>query len=414
MSWDELAANPWMQIAAGVTFLIAVAGLADWLTKHVLLRAIRRALNFIPSEEISKDLAAVAGRFAHIVPVLVLQLGIAWVPHLQDWVVSLVANLAAAFIILAVAFALSGALNLVTDIYQRRPEARMRPIKGYIQVLKIVVYAAGIVLVIAVLVERSPLILLSGLGAMAAVLMLIFKDTILSLVASVQLTSNDMMRVGDWIEMPALNADGDVIDIALHTVKVQNWDKTITTIPTYRLISESFKNWRGMQESGGRRIKRALHIDLTSIRFLKPKERDDLRRVALIDDYLAQKKQDIEDWNAELIEGGKDPVNARQVTNIGTFRAYALSYLRAHPQINENMTLLVRQLAPGAQGLPLQIYCFTSTTAWAAYEAIQSDIFDHLIAIMPAFHLSQFQEPSSWDSALAIGNLPRDDSKLPE
>ncbi|MEE8438313.1 MAG: hypothetical protein V3S07_01915, partial [Micropepsaceae bacterium] len=169
MNWDVLAANPWMQISAGITLLILVAGLADWLTKHVLLRAIRRALNFIPSEKVSKDLASVVGRFAHIVPALVLQLGIAWVPHLQDWVASLVANLAAAFIILAVIIAISGALNLVNDIYQRRPEARTRPIKGYIQVLKIIVYAAGIVLVIAVLVERSPLILLSGLGAMAAV-----------------------------------------------------------------------------------------------------------------------------------------------------------------------------------------------------------------------------------------------------
>jgi miniconductance mechanosensitive channel len=169
-----------------------------------------------------------------------------------------------------------------------------------------------------------------------------------------------------------------------------------------------------MQESGGRRIKRALYIDLTSIRFLNPEERDDLRRVALIDEYLAQKKQEIEEWNAALTQGGKDPVNARRVTNIGTFRAYTLSYLRAHPQINEDMTLLVRQMAPGAQGLPLQIYCFTATTAWAAYEAIQSDIFDHLIAILPAFHLRQFQEPSSWDTALAFGNPPSDVSKLPE
>jgi len=406
MIWDELAANPWMQVAAGFGLLFAVAGLADWLTKHVLLRAIRRALKFVPSEAISKNLSAVVGRFAHIVPALVLYQGIVLVPQLPDWVTSLVANVAAAFIIFSMVFALSGALNLVNDLYQRRPEARTRPIKGYIQVVRIIVYAAGIVLVVAVLIGRSPVILLSGLGAMAAVLMLVFKDTILSLVASVQLTSNDMIRVGDWIEMPALNADGDVIDIALHTVKVQNWDKTITTIPTYRLIAESFKNWRGMQESGGRRIKRALYIDLTSIRFLGPKELDKLRRVSLIDEYLARKKQEIEKWNAALAEGGKDPVNTRRVTNIGTFRAYALSYLRAHSQINQNMTLLVRQLAPGAQGLPLEIYCFTATTAWAAYEDIQSDIFDHLIAIMPSFHLRQFQEESTWSAALAIEKYP--------
>ena len=246
---------------------------------------------------------------------------------------------------------------------------------------------------------------------MAAVLMLIFKDTILSLVASVQLTSNDMIRVGDWIEMPSLNADGDVIDIALHTVKVQNWDKTITTIPTHRLISESFKNWRGMEESGGRRIKRALNIDLTSIRFLNPKELDKLCRVALIDEYLARKKQEIETWNAALAKGGKNPVNTRRVTNIGTFRAYARSYLRSHSKINQNMTLLVRQLAPGSQGLPLEIYCFTTTTAWSEYEDIQSDIFDHLIAILPSFHLRQFQEESNLEAALAVDRRNRESAE---
>jgi len=283
MNWDALAANPWMQLAAGLGLLIAVAGLADWLSKNVLLRTIRSALKLLPTEDISNDLESVAGRFAHIIPAFVLYQGIFLVPQLPDWVTSLVSNIASVIIIFVVVFAVSGALNLVVVLYRRRPNAQSRPIKGYIQLLKIAVYAVGIVLSIAILMNSSPLILLSGMGAMAAVLLLVFKDTILSLVASVQLTSNDMIHVGDWIEMPSLNADGDVIDIALHTVKVQNWDKTITSIPTHRLIAESFKNWRGMHESGGRRIKRALYIDLTSIRFLSPEERDELRRVALID-----------------------------------------------------------------------------------------------------------------------------------
>jgi len=414
MIWDELAANPSLQAAIGVGLLVAVALLVDWLTKVVVVRSVRRALKILPNEEIHRSLSSAVGRFAHIIPAFVFYLGVAWVPTLPDLAATVLSNVAAALIIFAVIFAVSGALNLVNDLYQRRPGANARPIKGYIQVLKMLLYGVGIVLVIATVINQSPIILLSGMGAMAAVLMLVFKDTILSLVASVQLTSNDMVRVGDWIEMPALNADGDVIDIALHIVKVQNWDKTITTIPTYRLISDSFRNWRGMRNSGGRRIKRALNIDLTSIRFLDPEERDSLRRIALIDEYLDKKKQDIEKWNAELIEGGKDPVNARQVTNLGTFRAYALSYLRAHSQINQNMTLLVRQLAPGAQGLPLQIYCFTTTTAWVAYEDIQSDIIDHLIAIMPLFQLRQFQEPSSWDTALAIGNYPGEKAELPQ
>ena len=258
---------------------------------------------------------------------------------------------------------------------------------------------------LAVLMEQSPLLLLSGLGAMAAVLMLVFKDTILSLVASVQLTSNDMLRVGDWIEMPQLNADGDVIDIALHTVKVQNWDKTITTIPTHRLISESYKNWRGMQESGGRRIKRALLIDQRSAHFLEPEEMERLHRFMLIDDYLDRKRGELDKWNTDFLEAGRDPVNQRRVTNLGTFRAYVVAYLRAHPRISKEMTLLVRQLEPTGQGVPLEIYCFTSTTAWADYEAIQSDIFDHLISVIPEFGLRLFQEPSGYDAELLAEGL---------
>jgi miniconductance mechanosensitive channel len=304
-----------------------------------------------------------------------------------------------AFIVLTLALAIGAALNLLNALYQQRPEAGVRPIKGYLQVLKILVYAGATILIAAALMEQSPLLLLSGLGAMAAVLMLVFKDTILSLVASVQLTSNDMLRVGDWIEMPQLNADGDVIDIALHTVKVQNWDKTITTIPTHRLITESYKNWRGMFDTGGRRIKRALFIDQTSVRFLSPQERVAMQRFALIDEYLDRKQVELERSNAILIEAGRDPVNTRRVTNIGTFRAYVAAYLRTHAGIAQDMTMLVRQLQPTAQGLPLEIYAFTNTTAWAEYESIQADIFDHLMAILPEFGLQLFQAPGGQDVA---------------
>jgi len=231
----------------------------------------------------------------------------------------------------------------------------------------------------------------------------VFKDTILSLVASVQLTSNDMLRVGDWIEMPQLNADGDVIDIALHTVKVQNWDKTITTIPTHRLIEESFKNWRGMSEAGGRRIMRALVLDQNSVRFLTDEEQASMRRFALIDDYLDRKREELELWNRQQLAVGRDPVNARRATNIGTFRAYVNAYLCAHPSIAQDMTMLVRQLEPTSKGLPLQIYCFTNTTAWNAYESIQADIFDHLLAIMPEFDLRIYQEPSGLDLRGLLG-----------
>ena len=252
---------------------------------------------------------------------------------------------------------------------------------------------------ISALIEQSPLLLLSGLGAMAAVLLLVFKDTILSLVASVQLTSNDMLRVGDWIEMPSMHADGDVIDIALHTVKVQNFDKTITTIPTHKLIADSFRNWRGMTDSGGRRIKRALVLDQNSVRFLDEGEVDGLKRFRLLDAYLARKQQEIADWNGHALAGDDDAVNARRITNIGTFRAYVVAYLRTHPRINHDMLTMVRQLEPTPTGLPLQLYTFAATTQFAEYEFIQAEIFDHLLAILPEFGLRVFQEPSGVDFA---------------
>lgn len=245
----------------------------------------------------------------------------------------------------------------MNTVYEQRPDARTKPIKGYIQVVTIALYAVALVLIIAALFDRSPLLLLSGLGAMAAVLMLVFQDTILSLVASVQISSNDVLRVGDWVEMPQLNADGDVIDIALHTVKIQNWDKTITTIPTRRFMTDPFKNWRGMQESGGRRIKRSIMLDQQSVHFLDQEQISRLGRFRLLQDYLPAKQQEIDDWNQQLAEQGKEPVNTRRITNLGSFRAYVLHYLKNHAGIHQQMTIMVRQLALGADGLPLELYC---------------------------------------------------------
>jgi miniconductance mechanosensitive channel len=394
----QLQTQSWTAMTIGLLILGAAAAIALWLARPVLMRAIRQGLLRAGMIEAADTLTPVATRLARIVPALVVHQGVLAVPHLPAGLTAVTRNVAAAFMMLTAMMAIAAALTLVNTVYSRRPEAASRPIKGYIQVLKIALFAIGSILILATLIDRSPLILLSGLGAMAAILMLVFKDTILSLVASVQLTSNDMLRVGDWIEMPQLHADGAVIDIALHTVKVQNWDKTITTIPTWKLISESYKNWRGMSESGGRRIKRALHLDQTSVRFLTEAERAALKRFALIDAYLDGKQAELELWNEELLAAGKDPVNTRRVTNVGTFRAYVESYLKAHPGIHaQGMTLLVRQLQPGACGLPLEIYCFTRTVAWAEYEAIQSDIFDHLIAILPEFGLRLFQQPTGQD-----------------
>jgi len=396
LAW--LQQYPELHTLISLCLLLAGAWLANWVVKRILVRGLYRALR---STTVGQDKALadshVVRRLANIVPALILASGIKVIPHLPAAVVTVVENVCSAFIILTIALAIGGVLNLVNAFYQRRPNAHLKPIKGYIQVVTIVIYAIATILMIATLIDRSPLILLSGLGAMAAVLMLIFQDTLLSLVASVQISSSDIVRVGDWIEMPQLNADGDVIDIALHTVKVQNWDKTITTIPTKRLISDPFKNYRGMQESGGRRIKRAIYLDQTSVRFLSPDEIARLQRFLLLGQYLSSKQSELLSWNAELADAAQEPANTRRVTNLGTFRAYVEHYLRQHPGVNQNMTQIVRQLQPTADGLPLELYCFTNTVAWVPYEGYQSDIFDHLLAILPEFGLRVFQHPSGAD-----------------
>ena len=403
------AGHPYLATLTALAGLLLVAWIANFLVRRVLLRIAAR---LVAASSLTWDDALLArgvlSRLAHVVPALVIAHGIGAVPGLHAAVDAVVRNVALAYVALTIGLSISNLLDAINDIYvARSPRANERPIKGYLQVVKIIVFVIVAVLVVAALIDRSPLLLLSGFGAMSAVLMLVFKDSILSLVASVQLGSNDMLRVGDWIEMPSQNADGDVIDMALNTVKVQNWDKTITTIPTYRLISDSFKNWRGMQESGGRRIKRALLIDQSSVRFLAAEERDRLRRIALIDPYLDAKRQELEDWNRDLLAAGKDPVNTRRVTNLGTFRAYVEQYLRAHPGIHQGMTLMVRQLAPGPTGLPLELYCFTASVAWTDYENTQSDIFDHLIAMLPEFGLRLYQAPGGADLAQALGG-PRE------
>jgi miniconductance mechanosensitive channel len=260
--------------------------------------------------------------------------------------------------------------------------------------LKLVVICVGVIVVISTLIHKNPIAILTGLGAGTAVLMLVFQDTILSLVASIQINSNNMLKIGDWIVMPSHEVDGFVVEIALHTVKVQNWDKTIVTIPMRKLIEESFINWRGMFESGGRRIKRSIFIDQRSIRFLSDAEIKRLEEFVLLNDYLDEKQKEIAEWNAELAAKGATPINGRRITNIGTFRIYVEKYLRSNKAINQDMLMLVRQLAPGTTGLPLEIYCFTKSTQWIEYEKAQADVFDHLLAILPVFGLRVFQDCS--------------------
>jgi miniconductance mechanosensitive channel len=392
--------HPVLPSGVGLLALLAGAVIIDLIVKQVLVRTVRA---FAKRSSITWDDALVThnvfGRLVQVVPALIVFVGVPFVPGLPEGGTQLIRNVAMGYMVLMLTLALTATLSAANTIYAASPIAKERPLKGFVQLVQIAVWILGGVLIVATVLDRSPLLLLSGFGAMTAILLLVFKDTILSLVASVQLTAQDMVRVGDWIEMPQFGADGDVVDVQLHTVKVQNWDKTITTIPTHRLITDSFKNWRGMSQSGARRIKRAIFIDVSSIRFQTQDEVNHFTRFALLKEYVKNKEQELIDYNAGLATEVDAEVNRRRLTNVGTFRAYAYNYLKNHPRIHKGMTLMVRQLSPGPEGLPLEIYCFTNTTEWVVYEDIQSDIFDHLLAIVPEFGLRLYQKPAGSDLA---------------
>jgi len=288
-------------------------------------------------------------------------------------------------------------LSALGDVYDRSRFSRRIHIKGYLQVVKLILFIVGILGIITILTGQSPVYLLSGIGALTAVLMLVFKDTILSFVATIQINSNDLFKIGDWVDAPQFGADGDVVDIALHTVKIQNWDKTITTIPTHKLIDSSFKNWRGMTDSGGRRIKRAIYIDISTIRFWDEELLRRFQQFDLLQDYLESKLKEVDNSNQTVAANLDQIVKGRLFTNIGTFRAYIKAFLKNHSDIHDKMTFLIRQLPPGEKGLPMEIYVFTNDTDWVRYESIQSDIFDHLMAIVSEFDLKVFQNPSGND-----------------
>jgi miniconductance mechanosensitive channel len=395
-SW--LAARPTLETAAGIVVLLAVAWLANFVARRYLVRLVERltAKSAIDWDNVVAQ-HGVFRRLAHLIPLAIVYFGINLVPNVSPGVYNTIENIAMVLMVWTVMRSADGLLNAVGQIYDGLPMARDRPIRGFLQLFKIFMYVLGAILIVAIAIGQSPLVLLGGFGAMTAVLMLVFKDTILSVVASIQIASNDMIRIGDWVEMPKYGADGDVVEIALHTVKIQNWDKTVTTIPTHAFSSDWFRNWRYMSEAGGRRIRRDLFVDQSTIRFLQHQEIEDLKRFDLLREYLSGKETLLAQTNRPVEEAGEDPVNARRLTNVGTFRAYVFNYLQAHPEIRKDMTLLVRQREPSPDGLPIQIYCFTATTKWAEYEGIQSDIFDHILAIIPEFGLRVFQHPSGQD-----------------
>ena len=383
----------------GVSILVALAALiAHRLARGPVLRTIdsliRRTNTDWDDVLIERR---VLHRLAHLVPGLVIYrlaplalVGHARLQEIADTGVQV-------YLVLTSMLVIDALMSTTVDIYRSTKTSREISIKGLIQFLKVILYFLCGVFVVSVLLGKSPFYLLSGLTALTAVLLLIFRDAILGLVAGIQLSVNRMVARGDWIEMPKYGADGDVLDVTLTTVKVQNWDKTITTIPTYSLISESFKNWRGMQDSGGRRIKRSVHIDISTVKFLDEQMIERFGKIQYITDHIERKKQELAEYNELNQVDLSHLANGRRMTNVGTFRAYVEAYLKNHPQISQEMTFLVRQLAPTPKGLPIEIYVFCKDKVWANYEAIQGDIFDHILAIIPVFDLQAFQEPAGKD-----------------
>ncbi|OMD44068.1 mechanosensitive ion channel family protein [Paenibacillus odorifer] len=377
-----------------VVFIAVVSIMVNFIAKKIVLKTI---IHIINNNSYTWDNVIlekkVFHKLSHLMPAIIIYYSASIFPSYQ----SIIEKFALTYMIIVTIMVFDALLNALDAIYRSFEVSKIRPIKGYIQVGKIVLFIIGGIVVISNLIGQNPLIILSGLGALSAVLMLIFKDSILGLVAGVQLSSNDMVRVGDWIEMPKYNADGDVIDITLNTVKVMNFDKTITMIPSYALISDSFRNWRGMQASGGRRIKRSIYIDTSSISFCSQELIDEFMKIDYLTDYVTTRLNEINTYNLEHQINTDSMVNGRQLTNVGVFREYIHQYLRNHPKIHKDMTLIVRQLAPGDNGLPLEIYAFSNDINWGVYESVQADIFDHIFAVMPTFGLRTFQNPTGHD-----------------
>lgn len=395
---DLLDAATWL----GVLALVSVA--VFFVVRYIALRALSAFAKRAPTKwgEVFYKQRALH-RLTWATPAIIIFQGVKFIPALPTAGGVLLQRLALGLLAIITVRAFAGALMAANEIYSLYPRAKERPIKGYLQVASITAHILAIVVFVAALTGQSPLVLFSGLGALTAVFMLVFRDSLLSLVAGIQITTNDLVRVGDWIEMPQFLADGDVTDIALNSVSVQNWDKTITVIPTHKFLENSFKNWRGMQQSGGRRIKRSIHIDIGTIRFLTDEEIERFGKFELLRDYMAEKKREIAEHNAEKGAAAGTNAHSRRLTNIGTLRAYMTRYLRQHPGINQDMFLLVRQLQPTGEGLPIEIYGFSNDVRWAFYEGTQADIFDHILAKMPEFGLRVYQAPSSYDFGRVLG-----------
>lgn len=401
--------SEWLSTLVNATLVVLVLVAATLIIRRILLSVSRK---WISANRYHWDDALLRNNFldrlSWFIPILLAHFSIDALLPVESTAYLILKRMMMLFFVIAGVSSVTALLATVSDVYRSLKPKQADVLQGFLDAAKIITYILGVIFTVSIFSGMSPWGIISVLGGMTAVTMLVFKDTIVGFVASIQLTATDMVRVGDWVEMPSYGADGDVISISIHTIRIQNWDKTITTVPTYALVVNSFKNWRGMSESGGRRIKRALMIDVNSIRFCDQELFDRLSRIHLISDYLQTKEENIADYNkARQLEPENDlGINGRRQTNIGIFRAYVIAYLKDNPLISQNMTFLVRQLAQTEHGLPLEIYVFSTDQRWVQFEGIQSDIFDHLLAALPVFDLRPFQNPTGYDMQHLAGPAP--------
>lgn len=389
------------QLDQFIAFLgvLLVAYLADSICRKVLLKVVSRLVKQTKAtwDDIVFDRKVMVHLSRMVAPILIYILLPLAFSDAGSATLALIMRFCLIFIIIMFLSFISALLTAVYTVYSEKEQFRDRPLKGLLQTVQVILYFVGGIIVVSILIDRSPGVLLTGLGASAAVLMLVFKDSIMGFVSGVQLSANNMLKVGDWITMPKYGADGDVIEVSLNTVKVRNFDKTITTIPPYLLVSDSFQNWRGMQESGGRRIKRSINIDMNSVRFCTPEMLAKYKKIQLLTDYVEQTEQVVKEYNKEHHIDNSILVNGRRQTNLGVFRAYLTNYLKSLPDVNKNLTCMVRYLQPTEQGIPVELYFFSAVKEWVPYEGIQADVFDHLLAIVPEFGLRVFQNPTGED-----------------
>ena len=377
--------------------ILAIAFLGDAICRHIILTAVARLVKKTKAtwDDIVFD-RKVLTHVSHLVaPILLYILLPLAISNLG--LLSFIQRICMIYIIAVFLKFISSLLTALFHVYSEKEQFRDRPLKGLLQTVQVILFFIGGIIIVSILIDKSPMVLLTGLGASAAVLMLVFKDSIMGFVSGIQLSANNMLRVGDWIQMPKYGADGTVIEVTLNTVKVRNWDNTITTIPPYALVSDSFQNWRGMQESGGRRIKRSIRIDMNSVKFCTPEMLAKYKKIQLLKDYIEETEKVIEDYNKEHGIDNSILVNGRRQTNLGVFRAYLTNYLKSLPTVNQDLTCMVRQLQPTEQGIPLELYFFSAIKAWVPYEGGQADVFDHVLAIIPEFDLHVFQNPTGED-----------------